>query len=243
MARTRTTTTAPPAAPAGQDSEALEPVVVPFPEDVAAVTAHPWPRPMRASDVAEMIAGARRGLHPAAAKVSVESTQLRLDELVAATVLVKRPAKWWRGQGYNQLLPAGTFGPETAFYARPQDIPDWSDRLGLTLHVTPIAAAPPPPTPSQEESMQTTTFDNELGLGPIHFIHHGDFSGDVEISLPRTAVKEPESPQPPGAPDHLLVTVPFAALKAIVAAKVRGDAERRLENMDDDEVLGLLPGC
>jgi len=62
--------------------------------------------------------------------------------------------------------------------------------------------------------------------GETHrFIHHGDFSGNVEI-----VSKER---------DKTVAVVPFADLKRFVARWVRSERLDQLENMTDDELLLL----
>lgn len=86
--------------------------------------------------------------------------------------------------------------------------------------------------------MKTTTIEGPLG--PIHAIHHTDCSGDVLFSVPRAAVQHTDDPVPTGLPEYVQVTIPFDVLQALVAMKVRSALERRLEQMDDDELLGLI---
>lgn len=86
--------------------------------------------------------------------------------------------------------------------------------------------------------MKTTTIDGPLG--PIHVIHHTDYSGDALLSVPRAAVRYTDDPEPTGLPEYVQVTIPFDVFQALVALKVRSALERRLEQMDDDELLGLI---
>ena len=65
--------------------------------------------------------------------------------------------------------------------------------------------------------MHTTEVNDTL------FVHNGDFSGDVEV---RTFEGR--------------LSVPFADLKALVACYVRQVRANELEDMSDDEVLGIF---
>jgi hypothetical protein len=57
------------------------------------------------------------------------------------------------------------------------------------------------------------------------FFHHGDFSGDVKIMEIKTG--------------EIVAEVPFEDLKRLVAAKVMNERIAKLEQMEDDELLGL----
>ena len=77
------------------------------------------------------------------------------------------------------------------------------------------------------------------GLGNMHtietesigFHHNDDYSGNVELVLPVSAVE----PSPDGS--VVAVTVPFDALKAFVAEWVRKEWIESLEQSDPDELL------
>lgn len=79
----------------------------------------------------------------------------------------------------------------------------------------------------------------------MFFHHNGDYSGVVQISissdvrLPRgeSAFEEHE----PWGQDsgHVIVRVQFDDLKLLLADYVRSNRMRELENMTDDELLGV----
>jgi hypothetical protein len=74
--------------------------------------------------------------------------------------------------------------------------------------------------------MHTTSYDDD-----IHFLHNGDFSGDVRI------VKE--------GPDRNFeeFVIPFKALEYLVAMKVTGELISSLEQSEDfDGILDTLLG-
>jgi len=78
-----------------------------------------------------------------------------------------------------------------------------------------------------------------LGENAVHTIHHenvtlhyhGDFSGDVLISV-AAAEGKPEKPTQE-------ITVPFSALKSLVATYIQSKLISRLEQASDDQILGL----
>lgn len=59
----------------------------------------------------------------------------------------------------------------------------------------------------------------------FRFFHHGDFSGDVKIMDIKTG--------------EIVTEVPFDDLKRLVASCVMHRKIAKLEEMDDDELLGL----
>ena len=68
---------------------------------------------------------------------------------------------------------------------------------------------------------------------PYWLHHNGDFSGDVEISVPK---EQAQVDEPDG---RVYVRVPMSLLRAVVAKEVRAQRVRELEDMEDHEVLGL----
>jgi hypothetical protein len=65
------------------------------------------------------------------------------------------------------------------------------------------------------------------------FIHNGDYSGDLIISVPADKVKE--VPDPTGAWVH--INLPFEDIKQLVADYVRERTITALEQANDDDVL------
>jgi hypothetical protein len=70
--------------------------------------------------------------------------------------------------------------------------------------------------------MHSTTFDRHPN---ITFLHHGDFSGDVEVVFD----------------DLSVVKIPFSALVSLVAKWAREVRLAKLEGASEREVLGLPP--
>lgn len=59
----------------------------------------------------------------------------------------------------------------------------------------------------------------------FRFFHHSDFSGDVQIMEIKTG--------------EIVAEVPFEDLKRLVASHVMREKIAKLEDMEDDELLGL----
>lgn len=222
---------------AKEADSALDPLVVPSREDVAAVIAHPLARPMRATEIAAMIGYLRKDRHPVPVRVSIISTEVLLNKLVATTVLVKHPLSWWRREGFAALLvlDGQNVSADTAFYARPQDLPDWYQQADIAAPTAAPAACPEPPPVG--EPMITTIRFHDPQWGDIHLLHNGDFSGEVVVSISRDAVEEVRRPS--GEPGYVQVRMPFAFLQTMVAAKVRRDAIVWLEDLSVQELLTL----
>lgn len=66
--------------------------------------------------------------------------------------------------------------------------------------------------------------------------HNGDFSGDVILNLPESAV---EFETVNGSNRKAAVTISFFALATIVAKAVRNNKIEKIENMDIADLLGL----
>lgn len=73
-----------------------------------------------------------------------------------------------------------------------------------------------------------------------HWVNHnGDFSGDLWVTVPVGKIE----PAPVTAEDGIrydlysTVKLPYEVCKAIVAAKIRADRVRELENATDAQVL------
>lgn len=69
--------------------------------------------------------------------------------------------------------------------------------------------------------------------------HHGDFSGAIQFFAPKAATNGFGAPilEVVDREDTLEVRVPFEALKAVVAEKLRQDRIAALESASDDEIL------
>lgn len=76
--------------------------------------------------------------------------------------------------------------------------------------------------------MHTTSYD-----GDIHFLHNGDYSGEVEIVMP--------SDQADFELHHIdntaHIKIPYKALEYLVAIKVSREFVSKLEDVDDMESL------
>lgn len=88
--------------------------------------------------------------------------------------------------------------------------------------------------------MHTLTWDDDHhpGEGPIHFIHNGDYEGGVIVVLPRE--KANMMVRNDLADGELAeVTIPFAALRFLVAQYVASEKISWLEQADDKDILGI----
>lgn len=84
--------------------------------------------------------------------------------------------------------------------------------------------------------MITDTFPAGEDGQEIRFHHNGDFSGDVHVVLPASALMDPF-----GAGDtHIRVSIPFEALKFIVAAYRHGKMQAWLDDAGTEELLDRL---
>jgi hypothetical protein len=82
--------------------------------------------------------------------------------------------------------------------------------------------------------MHTTSYD-----GDIHFLHNGDYSGDVEIVVPATTAGVEIRHH-----DHTVsIKIPYKALEYLVADKVSNEFIDKLEDVMsmDDLFKALLP--
>lgn len=77
--------------------------------------------------------------------------------------------------------------------------------------------------------MSHTTFYKDPSGNDIGFIHNGDFSGDIELTVLPEAVITTDM--------KIIVTIPFEALKFIVAQYVSNRMVERFEMAGPDEVL------
>ncbi len=79
------------------------------------------------------------------------------------------------------------------------------------------------------------------------FNHNGDFSGDVKITIPTYyaggAVQEKYVYLPNAGPEDVeetvTIQVPFGDLKRLVASYVLSRRIEKLEQAEDDEILGV----
>lgn len=80
--------------------------------------------------------------------------------------------------------------------------------------------------------MHTTSYD-----GDIHFLHNGDYSGEVIVVVPAKTADMTLSHQ-----DHTVsIKVPFEALEYFIAQKVKSMFIERLEDADDmNDIFGVL---
>lgn len=72
-------------------------------------------------------------------------------------------------------------------------------------------------------------------LDGVTFIHNGDFSGDVEIMVESHRIEQ-AGRAPDGKP-YTYVKIPFEAIEAIVAEKVRSELAAELETASVERLL------
>jgi hypothetical protein len=90
----------------------------------------------------------------------------------------------------------------------------------------------------KDDSMITTVWRNpDPSDGPlsITFQHSGDFSGEVRINLDQVLVET----QVAGSQEWAQVSMPFDALKMLVAQYVARQRIGHLEQASADEILGV----
>jgi hypothetical protein len=75
----------------------------------------------------------------------------------------------------------------------------------------------------------------ELPNGRV-FLHNGDFSGDLEINVHPAELEELDTED---GTQLFRLAIPFEDIKAIVADYVRRVRTVELEQMSDDQVLGV----
>lgn len=81
--------------------------------------------------------------------------------------------------------------------------------------------------------MHSLHWSNEDGLALVMH-HNGDYSGDIKFNLPPELIEDVSTCH---EPRHMQVTIPFDAIKTLVAAYVSGIRIEALEDATPDDVL------
>jgi len=71
------------------------------------------------------------------------------------------------------------------------------------------------------------------------FEHNGDFSGEVTIVAESGQIEQ--SGRAPDGKPYTYVTIPFEAIEALVAEKVRARKIAALEEATPEQILGVKP--